>query len=718
MNTLAHFCFRHRKAVALSWVTALILIVILGNNIGSAYSSSFTLPNTESKIALDLIAKNFPTNKGATVQLVFASRDGTPLTQDKVAPAIAKMKTLKHVVKVDSPFDPNSSAISKDGTIAFASIHLDDSGQNITVSEVKTIIQDAKSFTSDKIEIELLGEVISKGTQVKPGSSEIIALLAAAIILFITFGSLISMLVPIGVAVVALGISSSLGGLMSHALTTADFAPILSALVGLGVGLDYALFIVTRYRQSLHAGESVEDSVATAIRTSGKAVLFAGIIVCIALLGLFTVGVSFLYGVALAASVSVLITMFASLTLLPAILGMVGHRIDKFSIPGRQKNSHEIDSGAWAKWAGSIQKRPLLWVIVSGLMILILCIPVFNIRIGSADAGNDPKTSTTRLAYDLLDKGFGPGYAGPLTLVSTIPNGSQTQTLATLNNLQIAISKDVDVERVTPAFPSPNGKIAIITVLPKSAPQDVATTQLIHRLRSSIIPSVMKGSNIHVYVGGIVAIFQDFGSVLTGKLPVFIGSVVLLSFLLLMLLFRSILIPLKAALMNILSISAAFGVVVAGFQWGWLDPILGGHGGPIESFLPIILFAILFGLSMDYEVFLVSRIQEEWLATKDNSLAVRRGLSSSGLVITSAALIMMSVFGSFSFSGQGRIIELFGIGLFTAILIDATIIRSALVPALMQWWGPVNWWLPKWLDKILPRVSVENSKPNIMNETN
>jgi len=708
MNTLAHFCFRHRKAVALSWVTALILIVILGNNIGSAYSSSFTLPNTESKIAMDLIAKNLPSDKGATIQLVFASKDANPLTQTEVTPAIAKMKTLKHVVKVDSPFDPNSSAISKDGTIAFASIHLNDSGQNITVPEVKTIIKDAKSFTSDKIEIELLGEVLSKGTQVKPGSSEMIALLAAAIILFITFGSLISMLVPIGVAVVALGISSSLGGVLSHVITTADFAPILSALVGLGVGLDYALFIVTRYRQSLHAGESVEASVVTAVRTSGKAVLFAGVIVCIALLGLFTVGVSFLYGVALAASVSVLITMFASLTLLPAILGMVGHRIDKFSIPGRQKNSHEIDSGAWAKWAGSIQKRPLLWVIVSGLMILILCIPVFNIRIGSADAGNDPKTSTTRLAYDLIDKGFGPGYAGPLTLVATIPNGSQTQILATLNNLQIAISKDVDVERVTPAFPSPNGKIAIITVLPKSAPQDVATTQLIHRLRSSIIPSVMKGSNIHVYVGGIVAIFQDFGSVLTGKLPVFIGSVVLLSFLLLMLLFRSILIPLKAALMNILSISAAFGVVVAGFQWGWLDPILGGHGGPIESFLPIILFAILFGLSMDYEVFLVSRIQEEWLATQDNSLAVRRGLSSSGSVITSAALIMMSVFLSFSFGGS-RVIQLFGIGLFTAILIDATIIRSALVPALMQWWGPANWWLPKWLDKVLPKVSVEGS---------
>ena len=716
MTRLAHLCFRHRKIVALTWVIALIFMTLASRGIGSAYSSNFTLPNTESKIAMDLITKNLPSDKGATIQVVFASKDGNLITASEIAPVVAKMKTFAHVVKVDSPFDAGSHSLSADGKIAFANIHLDDFGQKITIPQVKAIVNGAQSYSSSKLEVELLGEVISKATQPKPGSSEMIALLAAAIVLFVTFGSLVSMLVPIGVAVVALGISSSLGGLMSHAVTTAEFAPILSALVGLGVGLDYALFIVTRYRQSLHAGESVEESVVTAIRTSGKAVLFAGVIVCIALLGLFTVGVSFLYGVALAASVSVLITMTASLTLLPAILGMVGNRIDKFSMPGRKKNSHEIDSGRWASWAASIQRRPILWTLVSASMILILCIPVFSIRIGSSDAGNDPKTSTTRLAYDLLAKGFGPGYAGPLTLVATIPEGSGVEVLDSLTYLESQIDKDPDVATVLPAFPSPNGKIAIITVFTKGAPQDASTTKLIHRLRDKVIPSSMnKGGDVHIYVGGVVAIFDDFGAVLTSKLPVFIGSVVLLSFLLLMILFRSVLIPLKAALMNIVSISAAFGVVVAGFQWGWLDPVLGGHGGPIESFLPIILFAILFGLSMDYEVFLVSRIQEEWLLTKDNSLAVRRGLSSSGSVITSAALIMMAVFLSFAFGGA-RIIQLFGIGLFTAILIDATIIRSALVPALMQWWGPANWWLPKWLDKLLPKVSIEGSDVKAIHE--
>ena len=708
MKRLAHFSYRNRRAVIAGWLLTLIAVVTIGSTIGSAYSSNFTLPKTESKTALDLIAANLPAKKGADIQVVFASKDNEVLTPTEISPAVAKLGTLPHVTSVDSPFNPPQTAISKDGKIAFATVHLDDSGQNLSVASIKSIVSTAKSFGSSKVQVELLGEVIQKASQTKPGSSEGIALLAAAVVLFITFGSLVAMLIPIGVAVVALGISSSLVGLISHTLTTADFAPILSALVGLGVGLDYALFIVTRFREGIHAGLSVEESIVIAIRTSGKAVLFAGIIVCIALLGLFTVGVSFLYGVALAASLSVLITMGASLTLLPAILGVVGKRIDKLSIPGRKQDSHELDKGKWASWAGKIQKRPVLWTMISGLLILVLCIPALSVRLGSSDSGNDPKTSTTRLAYDLLAKGFGPGYAGPLTLVASLPATPSFGDSNVFDTLTKALKADPDVALVTPAFPSPNGKIAIITVFSKSAPQDVKTANLIKRLRNVVIPNATKDSNTHIYVGGVVAIFSDFGGVLTSKLPFFIGSVVLISFILLMLLFRSVLIPLKAAVMNLFSISAAFGVVVAGFQWGWLDGILGGHGGPIESFLPIILFAILFGLSMDYEVFLVSRIQEEWLRTGDNSLAVRRGLSSSGSVITAAASIMMAVFLAFSFGGV-RIIQLFGIGLFSAILIDATVIRSALVPALMQWWGPANWWLPSWLDKVLPHFSIEEN---------
>lgn len=708
MKRLAYFTYRNRRAVIASWLLSLVIAVALGSTIGSAYSSNFTLPKTESKTALDLIAANLPSGKGASIQVVFASKDNQPLYSGETDPAVAKLKTLPHVVSVDSPFTPPLTALSKDQKIAFATVHLDDSGGNLSAASIEKIISTAKSFSSNKIQVELLGEVIQKVSQTKPGSSEGIALLAAAVVLFITFGSLVSMLIPIGVAVVALGISSSLVGLISHTLTTADFAPILSALVGLGVGLDYALFIVTRFREGIHAGLSVEEAIVTAIRTSGKAVLFAGIIVCIALLGLFTVGVSFLYGVALAASLSVLITMVASLTLLPALLGVVGKRIDKFSIPGRKQDSHELDKGRWASWAGRIQKRPVLWTMISGLLILVLCIPALSVRLGSSDSGNDPKTSTTRLAYDLLAKGFGPGYAGPLTLVVKLSSHPTSADSKVIDNLTPILNSDPDVAYVSPVFLSPNNKIAIITVFAKSSPQDVKTANLIKRLRNKVIPNATKGSSTYIYVGGVVAIFSDFGGALTSKLPFFIGSVVFISFILLMLLFRSILIPLKAAIMNLFSISAAFGVIVAGFQWGWLDGILGGHGGPIESFLPIILFAILFGLSMDYEVFLVSRIQEEWLRTGDNSLAVRRGLSSSGSVITAAAAIMMAVFLAFSFGGV-RIIQLFGIGLFSAILIDATIIRSALVPALMQWWGPANWWLPSKLDKILPHFSIEET---------
>jgi RND superfamily putative drug exporter len=384
---------------------------------------------------------------------------------------------------------------------------------------------------------------------------------------------------------------------------------------------------------------------------------------------------------------------------------MVGKNIDRLSIPGRSKSTHDIESGGWARWSKQIQRRPVLWSVSATLLLIVLCIPAISIRLGSADSGNDPKGTTTRAAYDLLAKGFGAGYSGPLTLVAAIPKGSDTSVLS---DLETKLSVDKDVAHVAPVFYTLDHSLAILTVYSKSSPQSAATTDLIQRLRQRTIPDVLQKSPIHVYVGGSVAIFVDFGRVLSHKLPVFIGVVVLLSFLLLMFLFRSLVIPLKAAVMNIFSIGAAFGVVVAGFQWGWAEPFLGARGGPIEAFLPIMLFAILFGLSMDYEVFLVSRIQEEWLLSHDNAASVRRGLAATGGVITAAATIMFAVFSAFVFGGQ-RIIQEFGVGLAAAVLVDATIIRSALVPALMQWWGSANWWLPSWLERRLPRFSIEKS---------
>ena len=702
MSGLANWTYKHRKLVVVIWLFVLIGISGISQKVGSAYSDAFTLPKTESKTALDLVAKYFPAQKGDSIQVVYASKNGR-LTQQQIDPIDAKLAKLNHVSAVDSPFSGRSQAVSKDGTIAFSTVHLDVSGRQVKKVDVVAIINTAKSFSNSDLQVELLGNSIQQVSQTKPGSSVEIALLAAAIILFVTFGSVIATIIPLFVAVVGLGISSGAVSLFSHIFSTAQFAPILAALVGLGVGIDYALFIVTRFRQGIHSGMSVEDAVKTAVKTSGRAVLFAGMIVCIALLGLFTIGVSFFYGAAVAAALSVLVTMSAALTLLPALLSIVGKGVDRLSIPGRRKRTHDMEGGGWARWARAIQRRPMAWSISATLVLLVLCIPALNIRLGSADSGNDPKGTTTRAAYDLLAKGFGAGYSGPLSLVAAIPSGADATALTTLSS---ALSVDQDIAKVIPAFITPDKSLAIITVYPKSSPQSAATTDLIDRLRISTIPNAMRNSRIHVYVGGVVAIFADFGHTLSSKLPLFIGSVVLLSFLLLMVLFRSVVIPLKAAVMNIFSIGAAFGVVVAGFQWGWAEPLLGTHGGPVEAFLPIMLFAILFGLSMDYEVFLVSRIQEEWLMSGDNSAAVRRGLAATGGVITAAATIMFAVFSAFIFGGE-RVIQEFGVGLAAAVLFDATVIRSALVPALMQWWGPANWWLPTWLERILPKVRVE-----------
>jgi RND superfamily putative drug exporter len=701
MSKMADWTYKHRKLVVALWLLLLVGIGGISQKMGSAYSDSFTLPKTESKTALDLVAKYSPTQQGESIQVVFASKQG-PLTQLEIERVDRKIATLHHVSVVDSPFSGRSHEISQDGTIAFSTVHLDVHGRDMKKADIVAIIDTAKSFSTSNLQVELLGNVIQQSREAKPASSEGIALLAAAIILLITFGSVTATALTLLVAVVGLGISSSAVSLFSHIFSTAQFAPILAALVGLGVGIDYALFIVTRFRQGIHAGNSVEDAVKTAVKTSGRAVVFAGIIVCIALLGLFTVGVTFLYGVAVAAALSVLITMSAAVTLLPALLSIVGKGVDRLTIPGRRKFTHDIESGGWARWSSAIQRRPILWSVAATLLLIVLCIPAFNIRLGSADSGNDAKGTTTRAAYDLLAKGFGPGYSGPLLLVASMPRGSDASVL---NTLSASVANDEDVAQVIPAFITPDRLLGIITVYPKSSPQSAVTTDLIGRLRNITIPDILKNSQVHVYVGGVVAIFADFGKALSNKLPIFIGSVVLLSFLLLMVLFRSIIIPLKAAMMNIFSIGAAFGVVVAGFQWGWAEPILGTHGGPIEAFLPIMLFAILFGLSMDYEVFLVSRIQEEWLVSGDNSAAVRRGLAATGGVITAAATIMFAVFAAFVFGGQ-RIIQEFGVGLAAAILFDATVIRSALVPALMQWWGKANWWLPSWLEHILPKIKV------------
>jgi RND superfamily putative drug exporter len=476
-------------------------------------------------------------------------------------------------------------------------------------------------------------------------------------------------------------------------------------MIGLGVGIDYALFILTRFRNGLDEGLEPRDAAIAAVDTAGRAVLFAGVTVIISLMGMLLLGISFLYGVAMSAALAVLFTMIAALTLLPALLTIAGRRVDRLRIPGLGKREPSTaEDTRWFRWSREIQRRPVLSAVLSGALLLALCIPTLSLRLGSNDAGTDPAGSSTREAYDLLAEGFGPGFNGPFAMVAALPGKGKDQALVTLRR---TLKNEEGVAKVTSVTLNPAKDTGVFQLYPTTSPQSKDTTALLDHIRNDVLPPIEQKTGAQLHVGGITAIFEDFGNAISKKLPLFIGVVVLLSALLLMIVFRSVLVPLKAMVMNLLSIGAAFGLIVAVFQWGWGASIIGIDGtGPIISFFPVFLFAIVFGLSMDYEVFLMSRIHEEWEHNHDATAAVTRGLALTGRVITAAAAIMVTVFASFMI-GEDRIIKLFGLGLASAVFIDAVIIRSVLVPAVMQLFGKSAWWLPAWLDRILPRLHVE-----------
>ena len=721
MKALASWCVRHRLIVLLLWLAALIGTSVLSQSIGTAYSNSFSLPNTESTHALSLLQSAAPSVAGDREQIVFHTTNGTAVTNPEVEASVntmlAKVANVPYVSKITSPYGLGGfTQISAKGTTGFATVTFDRLSQNISTTVAKQFVAAALSPNNGPtLQVAVAGQVAEAANKVSFGGT-LPGVILAGVVLLLVFGSVFAMALPLVSALASLGTAIGLIGLVSHLLKMPQFSPELVLLIGLGVGVDYALFIVTRHRQGLIAGRDVESSIANAVNTSGRAVLFAGIIVCIALLGMFALGVSFLYGLAIAAAIGVALTMIAALTLLPALLGFIGPRV----LSRRQKKELATTGprvvgagtkGFWPKWAAFIQERPVLPAVVALIVVVLVALPFFSLRLGSSDQGNDPVGTTTRQAYDLLASGFGPGFNGPLLLVAVNAGAGDTQALG---RLAAAVKTQPDVARVAPpvSLPSKGGQtVSLVTVYPASAPQDAATTGLIGHLRQQTIPAAIAGTGVSVYVGGNTAIFADFAHVLSSKLPLFIGLVVVLSFLLLMMVFRSIVIPLTAAVMNLLSIGAAFGVLVAVFQWGWLGSIFQvNRPGPVEAFLPVMLFAILFGLSMDYEVFLISRIHEEWLASEDNRIAVRKGLASTGKTITAAALIMILVFGSFILGGQ-RVIKEFGLGLAAGILMDALVIRMAIVPSLMFLIGKTNWWFPTWLDKALPRLAVDPDQP-------
>ena len=720
MKHLASWCVRHRVIVVLLWLAALIGMSIISQSVGTAYSNSFNLPNTESTNALHLLQASAPSVAGDREQIVFHTTNGAQVTDPEVKATIdtmlANVAKVPHVTAVTSPYGPGGSTqVSRDGRTAFATVTFDKQAQYLSTTLAKHFVATAQAAAGPHLQVAVAGQLAEAADRQSFGGT-LLGVILAAIVLYLVFRSGYATVLPLVSALASLGTAIGLIGLLSHVLKMPQFSVELVLLIGLGVGVDYALFIVTRHRQGLVAGEDVPTSIGNAVNTSGRAVLFAGIIVCIALLGMFALGVSFLYGLAIAAALGVAFTMIAALTLLPALLGFIGPRVmSRSQKRGLAETGPRIigagTKGFWPKWADFIKRRPVLPAVVALLIVVLVALPFFSLRLGSSDQGNDPVGTTTREAYDLLAKGFGPGFNGPLLLVTQNEGPADT---AALDQLASSVKTQPNVATVVPpvSLPTKDGKtVSLITVYPDSAPQDAATTDLIDHLRQSTIPAAVGHSGVEVYVGGNTAIFVDFARVLTSKLPLFIGLVVLLSFLLLSMVFRSIVIPLTAAAMNILSIGAAFGIVVAVFQWGWVASLLQvGKTGPVEAFLPVMLFAILFGLSMDYEVFLISRIQEEWLKTGDNSTAVRNGLAATGKTITAAALIMILVFGSFILGGQ-RVIKEFGLGLAGGIFMDAFLIRMAVVPALMFLFGKANWWFPGWLDRILPRLSVDPELP-------
>jgi RND superfamily putative drug exporter len=703
LRRLALTCYEHRRFVLVAWIVAVAAVAIAGRAAGNEFSQSLSLPGTESQRAADLLRQRFPALAGDAGEVVFRSAEGlrSPAVRSQVASLLDEVAHVPGVTAVISPY-ANAALVSRDGKTGFAQVQFAKRAFEVDDATTARLRSEVSRARSEDLGIELGGQMFARPSA--PGGAEIVGLVAAVAILLFTFGSLLAMGMPIVTALFGIAIGLAFVDVLSHFLSVPDFTTQLASMVGIGVGIDYALFIVTRYRQGLHDGLEPRAATALAIDTAGRAVLFAGTTVVISLLGLFLMGVELAYGLALGTSFTVAVVMVASVTLLPALLGFAGTSIDRFGFSRRTRDESSVRNTPAFRWSRLIQRRPWPCAIGGVALLLVLALPLLSIRLGFQDAGTNPPGTTTRKAYDLLADGFGPGFNGPLVLAIELSHGTDH---AEVNRLQRAIATTVGVAAVSPPQFNTSGDTAVVEVIPASSPQSEDTVQLVHRLRRQVVPHVVAGApTMRVSVGGFTAAGIDISDRFAKRLPWFIAAVLTLSFLLLLTVFRSIVVPLKAVVMNLLSIGAAYGVVVAVFQEGWGKAFVGvDRTGPIAPFIPMMLFAIVFGLSMDYEVFLLSRVREEYDRTHDNGLAVADGLAATARVITAAAAIMITVFASFVL-GDNTTVKIFGFGLAVAILIDATVVRMLLVPATMELLGDANWWFPRRLSW-LPRLHVE-----------
>jgi putative drug exporter of the RND superfamily len=709
LGRLAGWCYDRRRRVLLGWMLAVVAIIGLAQWAGSRLDNNFALGSAPSQQAENLLASRFPAQKGDSADVVLRSLTplGSPANAAIIDRLARSLRPLAHVSGVQSPLAPGGSQqLSADRRTGFVVVQFDAAAADLPAGAVRRVIGIARSFAGPGLQVAVGGAPIETVVSAAPGSSEGIGLAAAVAVMLLAFGSVVAMGLPVLTALVGVGTGLGILEALSHLVTVPTFGPDVMVMIGLGVGIDYALFIVTRYRQGLAEGRSSRAATIAALSTAGRAVLFAGCTVVIALLGLLVVGLPFMDGLAIATIIAVALVLAAALTLLPAMLGFAGPAIDRLHIPGLlARPAATTGRGFWYRWSRTVQRRPWTCAVSALAVLVVLAIPLFSMRLAFSDAGNDPTSLTTRQAYDLLAEGFGAGFNGPLVVAAELRGPNAPAGLARLG---ARLSHVPGVASASPPVINAARDAAVIVAYPTTGPQTAQTASLVQRLREQVIPQATAGSGVTAFVGGETAAGADTSAYLSARLPWVIGLVVVLAFFLLVAVFRSLVIPLKAAAMNLLSMGAAYGVIVVVFQWGWLASIFGvSRTGPIDPWIPLMMFTIVFGLSMDYEVFLLSRMREEWIARGDNAEAVASGLASTARVITAAAAIMVCVFGSFVIGDPLRILDVFGLGLAVAVLVDATVVRMILVPAVMQLLGPANWWLPGWIGRAIPSLAIE-----------
>ncbi|GAB3764379.1 MMPL family transporter [Nocardioides ginsengisegetis] len=698
----------HPVRTIVIWATALLAIVMASSTFGGALVNEFVIPGSETQQAVDLLQEKFPERAGDAAQIVFHSEQGhlgDDAARADVKAARAAAADVPGVISVGDPYAGKGGGISEDGTIGFADVQFDKPSAEIDDADVQQLEDDVRAATDGTdLQIEFGGSVMDS-VQPESHTSEILGMAAAMLVLLVVLGSAMAMAIPITTALVSVGLGMTLLTLAAGFTDFNEVTPTLAVMIGLGVGIDYALFIVTRFRQALADGHTSRDAAIIATSTAGRAVIFAGATVAVSISGLAVVGIPFVAKLGIGAAMTVVGAVLTAITLLPAVLALVGHRIDWGRLPARRRRTPNPDRGPFARWAGLVTRHPKSMATAALAIVCLLAIPATDQRLGTADAGTNPSDTTTRKAYDLLAEGFGPGINGPL-FVAVDQTGDPHAT----EELAAAIAQDPGVAAVAEPLVNEAGDTAQLPVILTTSPQSEETAATLHRLRDDVIPAALEGSPAHAYVGGATASYEDIASKIDSRMPLFLLYIVGITFLILSMAFRSVVVAAKAALTTMLSAFAAFGALTAVFEWGWFGNAIGlDVTGPTESFIPMVVLSILFGLSMDYEVFLVSRIREEYVRTGDARGAVRTGVAAIGKVIVAAGIIMGVVFWAFVL-GDDRTVKAFGVGLGVAILVDALVVRMVLVPALMHLLGRRAWYIPRWLDRVLPPLTIEASE--------